>query len=163
MITQVVLSLTRSEHKLSLSYGAIKTELAQMNIDTPTIKDVSNAVINIRMRKLPDPQKIGNSGSFFKNPIIPIEHYEKLLEEYPELPSYPIDDVHVKLPAAWLIDRAGWKGKRIGDAGCYQNQALVLVNHGNAKGEEILNLALQIIKDVQSKYNISLTPEVNIL
>ncbi len=162
-ISNVTFILSKKEHSLNTSYGAIQSELEARVIINPTIKDISDVVIFIRQSKLPDPSEIGNSGSFFKNPIISKSAYENLLTRYPEIPSYPVDEKHVKIPAGWLIDKSGWKGKRIGDAGSFEKQALVLVNHGNATGKEILDFAEMIIEDVNDKYGIELTPEVNIL
>ncbi len=161
-ITSVTFKLTLRDHKINMSYGAIKDVLSENKITKPTIKDVSDAVIEIRTRKLPDPAVIGNSGSFFKNPIISSEEFDHLKSLHSEMPSYPHPD-GVKVPAGWLIDQAGWKGKRKGDAGCYKNQALVIVNHGKATGDEILSFAYLIIEDVKNKYGITLVPEVNII
>lgn len=162
-IVSVILRLTKNQHQLNTSYGAISNELEKRGINEPTIKDISDVVIDIRQSKLPDPAVIGNSGSFFKNPIIPLVQYEQLIKTFPIMPSYPVDEKQVKIPAGWLIDQAGWKGKRIGDAGSYEKQALVLVNHGEASGKEILDFAFMIIEDVKGKFGIELTPEVNIL
>lgn len=162
-ISHVTFCLSKKNHKVNTSYGAISKELDSRGITEASIKEVSDVVVSIRQHKLPDPAVIGNSGSFFKNPIIKIAKFEKLKEAFPAIPSYPVSKKLVKVPAGWLIDQAGWKGRRIGDAGCYEKQALVLVNHGNASGKDILNLAHQIIVDVESKFGITLTPEVNIL
>ena len=137
--------------------------LEKKHITKPSIKDISDAVIEIRQSKLPDPNEIGNTGSFFKNPVISVDHFNKLKSKYPEIPSYPVTERQVKVPAGWLIDKDGWKGKRIGDAGVHEKQALVLVNHGKATGEEIWNLASQIRLSIQEKFNILLIPEVNII
>jgi UDP-N-acetylmuramate dehydrogenase len=120
-------------------------------------------IIEIRGSKLPDPHKLGNAGSFFKNPVIPEAEYESLFKEHPDIPSYPAAGGARKIPAAWLIEQCGWKGKRIGDAGTFDRQPLVLVNHGNATGREILDLATSIEKDVAVKYGIKLEKEVNIV
>lgn len=157
-ITHVTYRLTKNDHKINISYAPLAARFEQM----PSIKEVSDAVIEIRRSKLPDPEVLGNSGSFFKNPIVPMDVYEKLKNKHSNLPSYPVDTDHVKIPAGWLIEKAGWKGRRIGDAGTYKNQALVLVNHGNATGEEILDFAHLIIDDVFKKFGISLSPEVNV-
>ncbi len=138
-------------------------ELAQKGIEKPGIRDIASAVIAIRSRKLPNPEEIGNSGSFFKNPVIEDNKYQELLARFPDLPSYRVDKGQYKIPAAWLIDQCGFKGKRFGDAGVHQNQALVLVNHGNASGNEILNLAKKIQAEVASNFGIQLIPEVNII
>lgn len=163
IITSVKLRLTKQDHKLSTSYGAIEQELQRREIIYPTIRDISKAVIAIRQSKLPDPKEIGNSGSFFKNPVIDRKSFEKLKKKHPALPHYEAPDDKVKVPAGWLIEQSGFKGKRIGDAGVHDKQALVLVNHGHATGEEILDLALQIQKVVKKKFKIKLQPEVNII
>ena len=148
--------------KVNTSYGAIQDILMEKGISKPTIRDASNAVIEIRQSKLPDPAVIGNAGSFFKNPIISKDRFESLKEKFPSMPGYPADKLSMKVPAGWLIETAGWKGKRIGNAGAYEKQALVLVNHGGATGEEIWNLAMEVIKSVQNMFAIELSPEVNI-
>ncbi len=158
-ITAIRLQLYKKP-RFNTSYGAIQNALGDKPL---TIQNLSEAIIQIRQSKLPDPNAIGNAGSFFKNPIIDREQYEQLLEEYPQLPSYPVEDPKkIKVPAAWLIDQAGWKGKRRGDAAVHHKQALVLVNLGKAKGTEIWQLAMDIQADVQEKYGIVLEPEVNI-
>ncbi|MUH37665.1 UDP-N-acetylmuramate dehydrogenase [Zobellia amurskyensis] len=163
IITSVTLQLSKNNHKKNTSYGAIETELENMGISAPTIKDISNAVIAIRQSKLPDPTVLGNSGSFFKNPVINIEDYTKFIAQHPEAPSYKITDESYKIPAGWLIEQCGFKGKRYGDAGIHKDQALVLVNHGNATGQEILDLAFKIIAEVKKKFGINISPEVNII
>lgn len=162
IIVSVTLSLLKQKNA-NTSYKALADLILEKGIIDPTIKDISDAVIEIRSSKLPDPKEIGNTGSFFKNPVISIEKYNQLLAEFPKLPSYPISEDEVKVPAGWLIDKAGWKGKRVGEAGVHDKQALVLVNHGNATGEEIWNLATQIRLSIQKKFGILLTPEVNII
>lgn len=162
VITSVTYKLSRLP-QLNTSYGAIEEELKLRNITKPTIKDVSNAVIAIRQSKLPDPKKIGNAGSFFKNPVIPSSQFTELQKRYENLPSYKIDDENVKVPAGWLIDQSGWKGKTIGDYGVHKRQALVLVNYKNAKGADIYDLSEQIIQDIWSRYGIKLEREVNII
>lgn len=147
---------------LHTGYGAIQDELKKMGVDSPTIQDVSRAVIAIRQSKLPDPKEIGNSGSFFKNPVVGTAHYEKLKAQYPELVAYP-SGKGMKLAAGWLIEKAGWKGFRRGDAGVHARQALVLVNYGNARGEEILDLSKEIIADIAEKFGVELEAEVNII
>ncbi len=147
---------------LNTSYGDIQRTLQEMGVKSPTIRDVSNAVIQIRQSKLPDPAVIGNAGSFFKNPAIEVADFQRFSEKFPEAPHYPQPDGRVKIPAGWLIEQAGWKGQRIGDAGCHARQALVLVNYGEAKGAEILALAKKIQASVQEKFDIALTPEVNV-
>lgn len=147
---------------LNISYGAIKSELEKMNVQELTIKAISDAVIKIRKSKLPDPSVIGNAGSFFKNPEIHTQELDELLQIEPGLPHYKIDEETFKIPAGWLIEQCGWKGYRKGDAGCYEKQALVLVNYGNASGAEIYNLSEKIIISVKEKYGINLEREVNI-
>ncbi|HQV35416.1 MAG TPA: UDP-N-acetylmuramate dehydrogenase, partial [Flavobacterium sp.] len=146
IITSVVFKLTKKNHKLNTSYGAIETELEKQHITNPTLKDVSDAVISIRQSKLPDPKELGNSGSFFKNPVILKTDFEKIQQKFPEMPHYVVSETEVKVPAGWLIEQAGFKGKRFGDAGIHKNQALVLVNYGKATGQEILAVA----KDIQA-------------
>lgn len=148
---------------VNTTYGAIKDTLAEMGIDRPTVKDVSNAVIHIRKSKLPDPAEIGNSGSFFKNPEIPKIQYEGLKVIYPDMPSYPIDEATVKVPAGWLIEHTGWKGQRFGAVGVHARQALVLVHYGGGKGEEIKALAERIQGAVTEKFGIRISPEVNFI
>ena len=163
IITAVTFQLTKKNHQLKTSYGAIEAELQQKNISNPTIQDVSLAVIAIRQSKLPDPKELGNSGSFFKNPIIPRITYEKALQNYPEMPHYKISEELVKVPAGWLIEQAGFKGKRFGDAGIHKNQALVLVNYGNATGAEIEAVSKDIQKTILEKFGIAIEAEVNII
>ena len=163
IITAVTFQLTKKNHQLKTSYGAIEAELQQKNISNPTIQDVSLAVIAIRQSKLPDPKELGNSGSFFKNPIIPRITYEKALQNYPEMPHYKISKELVKVPAGWLIEQAGFKGKRFGDAGIHKNQALVLVNYGNATGAEIEAVSKDIQNTILEKFGIAIEAEVNII
>lgn len=163
LILDVSFKLTKKNHKLHTEYGAIRNELAQMGIENPTIKDVAQAVIKIRQSKLPDPKKIGNSGSFFKNPIIDQKLFNELKLKFPEIVGYPSGDDKVKVAAGWLIENAGWKGKRFEDAGVHKDQALVLVNYGNATGKEIYDLSEKIIQDIFEKYNIQLEREVNVI
>lgn len=163
IVTAVTFRLTKKSHQLNTSYGAIETALQQMGVATPTISDISKAVIAIRSAKLPDPKQIGNSGSFFKNPVIPMAQFEELIKLYPNMPSYPVSKALIKVPAGWLIEQAGFKGKRLGDAGVHEKQALVLVNYGNAKGDEIYQLALTIQKEIARKYGIALEMEVNVI
>ena len=162
IIVSVVFKLTTKDHKLNTSYGAITSEMENMNINAPDIESVSKAVIAIRQRKLPDPKKIGNSGSFFKNPIISIEQYHTLKTNFPEIPHYPVSKTTVKVPAGWLIEKAGFKGKTFNNYGVHKNQALVLVNYGGAKGSDIYNLSVLIQKSIKRIFNISLEAEVNI-
>jgi UDP-N-acetylmuramate dehydrogenase len=163
IITSVVFKLTKRNHKINTSYGDIIKELEKQNVTTPTLKDVSNAVIAIRQSKLPDPAALGNSGSFFKNPIIPKEQYEKVHALHPEMPHYIVSETEVKVPAGWLIEKAGFKGKRFGDAGIHKNQALVLVNYGNATGQEILAVSRNIQSTVLKEFGIAIEAEVNII
>lgn len=162
VITKVRFKLTKVKHNLNTSYGAIESELSSNNIQNPTIKDISNAVIAIRQSKLPDPKEIGNSGSFFKNPVISKSHFDRLQEKYPKIPSYPIDEFTVKVPAGWLIETAGFKGKRFGEAGIHDKQALVLVNHGNACGKEVFEVAKHIQSKIYIDFGIELEIEVNV-
>jgi len=163
IICQVGYRLTKI-HKLNTSYGAINMELEKQGVNNPSIKDVSNAVIAIRKSKLPDPKKIGNAGSFFKNPIVSIQTLQILKQKHPNIPNYPSGPETAKLAAGWLIEQAGWKGKTYDEKyGVHKNQALVLVNYGNADGDEILKLSNLIISDVYQKFNIELEREVNIL
>jgi UDP-N-acetylmuramate dehydrogenase len=163
IITSVVFKLTKRNHKINTSYGDIIKELEKQNVTTPTLKDVSNAVIAIRQSKLPDPKELGNSGSFFKNPIIAKEQYEKVHALHPEMPHYVVSETEVKVPAGWLIEKAGFKGKRFGDAGIHKNQALVLVNYGNATGQEILAVSRDIQTTVLKEFGIAIEAEVNVI
>jgi UDP-N-acetylmuramate dehydrogenase len=163
IITNVTFKLTKKTHHLNTSYGAIQSELDKNEISSPTIKDVSNAVIAIRKSKLPDPKEIGNSGSFFKNPVISTADFEHLLSNHPEAPHYKISDSEVKVPAGWLVEQCGFKGKRYGDTGIHKKQALVLVNYGTATGKEIFDLSKQIQKTVLEKFGIALEAEVNVI
>ena len=149
--------------EINVSYGAIQQTLAEMGIENPTIKDVSEAVIHIRKSKLPDPAEIGNSGSFFKNPEIPKVQYLQLKEDFPAIPGYVVSEEVIKVPAGWLIEQAGWKGKRFGDVGVHDKQALVLVNFGKGKGQQIADLAKEIQESVKQKYGIVISPEVNFI
>ena len=163
IITSVLFKLTKSNHKINISYGDITKELEKNHISTPTLKDVSNAVIAIRQSKLPDPKVLGNSGSFFKNPIITKSEYDTIHAAHPEMPHYVISETQVKVPAGWLIEKAGFKGKRFGDAGIHKNQALVLVNYGNATGQEILNVSKDIQATVFKEFGIAIEAEVNVI
>ena len=163
IIVSVELRLTKENHRLSTSYGAIEGELRSRGVADPTPNEVAEAVIRIRREKLPDPSQLGNSGSFFKNPVIPAPLYEKLRDRHPGLPGYPQGTDLVKVPAGWLIEQCGLKGYRHGDAGVHKKQALVLVNHGKASGQDILQLARHIQKTVEGEFSIALQPEVNIL
>lgn len=163
IIISVVFKLTKRNHNIRVSYGDIQKELEKQNVTVPTLQDVSNAVIAIRQSKLPDPKELGNSGSFFKNPIIPKALYEKALAQHPEMPHYTVSETEVKVPAGWLIEKAGFKGKRFGDAGIHKNQALVLVNYGNATGQEILRVAREVQAAVLKEFGIAIEAEVNII
>jgi UDP-N-acetylmuramate dehydrogenase len=163
IILNVTFKLSVSKHQIHDNYGAIRDQLATDNVNTPTIQDISNAVIAIRKTKLPDPKEIGNSGSFFKNPVISIEHFLKLQAVYNDIPHYKISDELIKVPAGWLVEQCGFKGKRFGDAGVHKNQALVLVNYETAKGADILNLAEKIQSEVAKRFSINLEMEVNII
>ena len=149
--------------KLNLQYGAIGQELANRNITNPTIKDVSQVVSHIRVSKLPDPSTIGNAGSFFKNPVITGEEFYPLQIKFPAIVNYPAGDGYIKLAAGWLIEKCGWKGKVVGNTGTWKNQALVLVNHGGATGEEVYTFSSQIIDSVYTKFGVTLQREVNII
>jgi UDP-N-acetylmuramate dehydrogenase len=162
-ITSVTFALTRNEHFLNYAYGDIRKTLETNNITEPTIADISRAIIQIRSSKLPDPAKIGNCGSFFKNPETARFVLDKIMETHPQVVSYDLPDGRVKIPAGWLIEQCGWKGKRVGNTGCYEKQALVLVNHGGATGEEVKKLAYDIIDSVDKTFGIRLEPEVNII
>ena len=162
----VILAVTFKLSKqptVNISYGAIEETLKTMNIEQPNIKDVSDAVCAIRRSKLPDPAKIGNAGSFFKNPEITVSHFEILKTAYPLLPSYPTSLGYIKVPAGWLIEQCGWKGKTIDNYGVHPQQALVLVNYGNAKGNDIYQLSEKIKESVLGKFKITLETEVNII
>lgn len=163
IITHVYLNLTKINHKLSYDYAALKEELQRRNIQNPGIADISNAVIAVRQSKLPDPEILGNAGSFFKNPEITVEHLSRIQTIFPDIPHFNTSDGFVKIPAGWLIENRGWKGKKVGNCGMHERQALVMVNYGKATGDEILKLANNIIDDIQAHFGIKLSPEVNIL
>ncbi len=163
IILNVTFKLTSKDHKINDQYGAIREQLKIAKIVEPGIHDISKAVITIRQSKLPDPKKIGNSGSFFKNPVISAAHFLKLQTEYPEIPHYTLSEEQIKVPAGWLVEKCGFKGKRIGDAGVHKQQALVLVNYKNAQGKDILTLAKTIQKTVFKEFQIELEMEVNII
>lgn len=163
LISAVTITLTKRNHQLTTSYGAIEETLKQQGVVYPTVKDISDAVIQIRRSKLPDPKVIGNAGSFFKNPTIDSTLYESIKKNYPTLPSYPSGDGLMKIPAAWLIEQCGWKGKTFDSIGVHKNQALVLVNYGGGNGKQLWQLALDIKASVQQKFDINLQPEVNVV
>ncbi len=162
IITSVTYRLTK-KHFINVKYGAILEELQNNGITHPTIKDISNAVIAIRSSKLPDPKKIGNAGSFFKNPVVDIAVLNKIKKTHPTVPNYPAPNDQVKIAAGWLIEKAGWKGKRFENHGVHKNQALVLVNYGGSNGRQLLDLSSKIIVDVEEKFGIRLEREVNII
>jgi UDP-N-acetylmuramate dehydrogenase len=162
----VILSVIFRLNKIPVyntSYGAITQELEKMQVKELSIQAIADAVVRIRSSKLPDPARIGNAGSFFKNPVIPYHSYTKLKETYPDIAGFKVTEEQYKLAAGWLIEQCGWKGYRKGDAGCYDKQALVLVNYGNAKGDEIFSLSSEIINSVEKKFGVTLEREVNIL
>lgn len=161
VILHVTFKLSRKP-VLNTSYGAIEQELERMGVNEPDIRSVSQAVINIRSSKLPDPARIGNAGSFFKNPVVSVATWEKLKIEFPAIIAYPATD-GMKLAAGWLIEQCGWKGFRQGDAGCHEKQALVLVNYGRAKGAEIFRLSEEILLSVKHKFGVELEREVNMI
>ena len=161
-IKSITLRLNKKP-SFNTSYDKIQETLELLNLTDINAKNISDAVIHIRKSKLPDPAKTGNAGSFFKNPIIDKTDFEGLKAEFPRIPSYQLDKFNFKIPAAWLIEECGWKGKRIGDAGVNPNQSLVLVNLGSASGKDILSLSEKIKKDVAQKFGIELQPEVNII
>lgn len=163
IITTVVFKLTKKNHTISIDYGDIKAELAKINVQKLTIKDVSNAVIKIRNSKLPNPKELGNSGSFFKNPVISREQFLNVQAQFPEIKYFEVSENEVKVPAGWLIENAGLKGYRKDDAGIHKNQALVIVNYGKATGKDILNLSKYVQKTVFDKYGIAIEAEVNVI
>ena len=161
IITQVCFRLSKSPN-INVQYGDIQAVLNLKGISKPTIKDVSNAVIEIRQSKLPDPAVLGNCGSFFKNPVVSISQFEHIQANFPDVKHYPVSTELVKIPAGWLIEKAGWKGKKVGNVGVHEKQALVLVNYGSANGSEIFKLAQSIQQDILQKFGVSLEMEVNI-
>jgi UDP-N-acetylmuramate dehydrogenase len=160
-ITRVFLRLNK-DPEVNTRYGAIRDTLAEMGVTAPTIRDVSRAVIAIRQSKLPDPAVLGNAGSFFKNPEVSQAELHRLLPVFPQLVHYPLPGGGAKIPAGWLIEQCGWKGKRVGQTGCHAQQALVLVNYGGATGAEIWAHALRVAASVKEQFGIELTPEVNV-
>lgn len=162
IITSVTYQLSRTPH-FNTSYGAIEQELESMGVTELSIAAISQAVINIRSSKLPDPKQIGNAGSFFKNPVVPVDLADSIRKDHPTLASYPVDTNSVKLAAGWLIEQSGWKGKNMGNYGVHDKQALVLVNYGNAKGIDIFDLSEQIKTSVKEKFGVELEREVNII
>lgn len=160
IITAINLRLSRTASP-RLDYGALRAEVEKLG--EPTLSNIRKAVISIRESKLPDPKVLGNGGSFFKNPIVEPEVAEQLLATYPDMPHYPAPEGRVKLASGWLIEQAGWKGRRVGNVGVHDRQALVLVNHGGATGGEVMALARQVVADVKSKFGIEISPEINIV
>jgi UDP-N-acetylmuramate dehydrogenase len=161
-ITSVTFCLKKNP-VLNTTYGAISQELAKNNITIPGIKDVSDAVISIRRSKLPDPKVLGNAGSFFKNPEVDVKEYQRIKNDSPAVVAYPLDNGNYKLAAGWLIEQCGWKGKQVGHTGAHKDQALVLVNYGEADGREIQELARSIRESVHEKFGVWINPEVNIV
>ena len=162
----IILNITLELKKnpvLNINYGDVKAILESQNINNPSIKDVSDAIISIRQSKLPDPKIIGNSGSFFKNPIVSLNQLELIKKKYPNVVNYKISENEFKIAAGWMIERAGWKGKKFNNYGVHEKQALVLVNYGLASGMEIFNLSEEIILDIKDKFGIKLEREVNII
>jgi UDP-N-acetylmuramate dehydrogenase len=162
-ISSVTLTLTKKNHHFNIGYGAIAEVLSEENVKEPSVRAISEAVMSIRQRKLPDPKVIGNAGSFFKNPSVDPITFDTLKEKYPSLPSFPGENGLVKIPAAWMIESCGWKGKTIDNIGVHRHQALVLVNYGNGEGKKIWQLATDIQSSVREKFNINLQPEVNVI
>ena len=162
----IILNITLELKKnpvLNINYGDVKAILESQNINNPSIKEVSNTIISIRQSKLPDPKIIGNSGSFFKNPIVSLNQLEFIKKKYPNVVNYKINENEFKIAAGWMIERAGWKGKKFNNYGVHEKQALVLVNYGLANGMEIFNLSEEIILDIKDKFGITLEREVNII
>lgn len=162
LITEVNLLLSTASN-IHTAYGAISAELSNRRIEKPNIKDVSEVVAAIRVSKLPDPSTIGNSGSFFKNPIVSVDTFNNLVSDFVDIVSYPYTESQIKLAAGWLIEQCGWKGKVVGNTGTWKNQALVLVNHGNSTGREVYELSERIIESVQKRFGVTLEREVNVI
>jgi UDP-N-acetylmuramate dehydrogenase len=162
-ISSITLTLTKKDHFFNISYGAIKDVLREKNVKDLTIRAISDAVIDIRRKKLPDPLLIGNAGSFFKNPSLSPKFFEALKKKYPGIPSFAGENNLVKIPAAWLIEQCGWKGKTLDNIGVHKHQALVLVNYGNGEGKKIWQLAMDIQSSVKEKFGVLLQPEVNVI
>ena len=156
VITYVTYRLSKKANP-NIGYGALKSVLAE----NPSLKEIRDAIIAVRNSKLPDPKVYGNAGSFFMNPVIPMEQFVALQSRYPDIPSYPASDGYIKVPAGWLIEKSGWKGKSLGNAAVYEKQALVLINRGGATGMEVKHLADTVIADVQKIFGITLHAEVN--
>ncbi len=162
LVTDVQFKLTKHNHTLEYSYKPLQEFISASNQE-PSVKGISEAVISIRQSKLPDPKEIGNAGSFFKNPIVDKSVFEKIKESHPNVPSYPVNETKVKIPAAWLIDQLGWKGHTVGDVGVHKKHALVLVNYGEGKGTDIVVLAKKITTSVKEKFQINLEREVQLV
>lgn len=163
LVTHVTYRLPQTDYRPSYEYGNIRTELERRNISVPTPDELREVIIDIRNAKLPDPEKEGNAGSFFMNPVVSRAKYESLAVQYQDMPYYIIDDDRVKIPAGWMIDKCGWKGKSLGRAGVHDKQALVLVNRGSASGYDVVRLCRTIQQDVSNKFGIEIFPEVNII
>jgi UDP-N-acetylmuramate dehydrogenase len=161
LILSVRIQLSKNPSNFKISYGDIQDTLKQMEVWIPNVKAISDAVIKIRSSKLPDPKVLGNAGSFFKNPVISFEKAQELKETYPLIPLYPQQDSSVKVAAGWLIEQCGWKGKICGNTGNHAKQSLVIVNYGNASGQEIKAHALKVQQSVKEKFGVHLEPEVN--
>jgi len=162
-ISSITLRLTRKNHRINSGYEALASVLGTKCATNPTIRDVYDAVVSIRSKKLPDPAITGNAGSFFKNPVLTPDQFLPLKEEYPGIPFYNADNQRIKVPAGWLIEQAGWKGKRSGHVGVHEHQALVIVNLGNATGSEILEFSMRIQQDILKQFGIMLEREVNVI
>ena len=162
LITRVTYGLSRT-FEPHLDYGNIRAELERKGITEPTAQQLRQTIIDIRNAKLPDPKVTGNAGSFFMNPVVSREKYEELAAQFADMPHYKVDEQHEKIPAGWMIDQCGWKGRTMGRAGVHPKQALVLVNLGGATGSEIVALCTAIQQDVKAKFGIDIHPEVNII
>ena len=162
LITHVTYRLKVGDYEPHTEYGNISSELQRKGIINPTAEQLRQTIIDIRRQKLPDPEEQGNAGSFFMNPVVDKEKYESLAEQYPGMPHYSLPDGKEKIPAGWMIDQCGWKGRSLGRAGVHDKQALVLVNRGGATGQEVVALCEAIKKDVLEKFGIAIFPEVNI-
>jgi UDP-N-acetylmuramate dehydrogenase len=162
-ISSITLTLTKKDHRFNISYGAITEVLKERKAEKVTIRAISDAIIDIRKKKLPDPELIGNAGSFFKNPSVESPFFESLKKKFPSIPSFSGEHNLVKIPAAWLIEQSGWKGKTLENIGVHKHQALVLVNYGGGEGKKIWQLAMDIQQSVREKFGVTLQPEVNII
>jgi UDP-N-acetylmuramate dehydrogenase len=162
-ISSITLTLTKKDHHFNISYGSIEEVLKEQKVQKVSVRAISEAVIDIRQKKLPDPKIIGNAGSFFKNPSVEKTFFDALKKDFPTLPSFPGEKNLIKIPAAWLIEQSGWKGKTLENIGVHKHQALVLVNYGGGEGKKIWALALAIQASVKEKFNITLHPEVNVI